>query len=192
MKNPMRDLLGDDWHKLPPALRAHYRGGDSVETGHLDIEYPRFMQPLLVLLRWLGALVDRSGANVATVLTRSMAGERQIWRRTMTYADGQTIPFNSFWVHAGGNRLIEFVNPVLGLEMTVRAGDDGRLHYQGARFVAKFGACLLPIPEWLALGHSSIVEHAVSENRYALDFRIEHPVFRQVFRYTGEFAVEPE
>lgn len=190
MKSLMQHALGNDWHKLPAALQAHYRFGTTTDTGWLDIEYPRFMHPYISLLRRFGALINRPGKEVSTVVEKSVVNDRQVWRRTITYADNETIPFNSFWVHAGGNQLIEFVNPVLGLQMAVWI-EGKRLHYQGVRFVAKLGRWLLPIPEWLALGHTSIVEEALSESRFAMDFRVTHPVLGQVFRYSGEFDTRP-
>ena len=68
MKSLMEQALGEAWHRLPPALQAHYRFGATTETGHLDIAYPRFMQPVLSVLRLLGALVDRPGQQVPTVV----------------------------------------------------------------------------------------------------------------------------
>jgi hypothetical protein len=82
--------------------------------------------------------------------------------------------------------LIEYVNSVLGLQMAACL-KDGQLHYRGVRFVAKLGALRLPIPEWLALGHTTIVEEAVDENHFVMDFRLTHPLFGQVFRYSGKF-----
>ena len=186
MKSLMQIALGDDWNKLPAALQAHYQFGTTTDTGYMDIEYPRFMQPLLNVLRLVGALVNRGGKQVSTVVEKSVAGERQYWRRTIQYADGKVVYFNSFWVSAGSNQVIEFVNPILGLQMSVRVV-DGRLEYCGERFVVKLGAVLLPIPEWLALGHTRIVEEAVDENNFAMDFHITHPWFGQVFRYSGKF-----
>ncbi len=186
MKSLMQRALGDDWHKLPPALQAHYRFGTTTDSGRMDIEYPRFMQPYLGLLRLFGALIDRPGRNVSTVVEKSVEGERQLWRRTVTYADSRIVHFNSFWIHAGGNELIEFVNPVLGLQMAVHV-ENGRLHYRGVRFVTRLGRLRLPIPEWLAFGHTTIVEEALTDNRFAMDFRVTHPLLGQVFRYSGEF-----
>ncbi|HEX8961479.1 MAG TPA: DUF4166 domain-containing protein [Rhodocyclaceae bacterium] len=182
----MEQALGPDWRLLPPALQAHYRFGTTTDTGHMDVEYPGFMKPYLRLLHFIGALVHRSGRQISTVVEKRVVGERQYWRRTLRYPDGDTIHFNSFWVFAGGNEVIEFVNPVLGLQMAVHVA-EGRLHYGGIRFVAKLGRWLLPIPEWLVLGHTTIVEEAIGENRFAMDFRLTHPVLGQVFRYSGEF-----
>jgi hypothetical protein len=190
MKNIMQQALGDDWHQLPPALQAHYASA-GTDTGRMDIEFPRLMQPYFTLLRWLGALIDRRGAQVSTVVRKNTEGGRQFWRRAITYADGQRIAFDSYWIYAGDDRLIEFVNPVLGLEMAVHV-EGGRLHYRGRRFVLRLGPARLPIPEWLALGHTTIVERALSETRFAMDFRVRHPWFGQVFRYAGEFESRAE
>lgn len=191
MKSLMQAALGADWNLLPPALQAHYRFGTTTDTGHMDIEYPRFMQPCLSALRVVGALVNRSGRRVATVVEKRVVGDRQYWRRTITYADGAVVRFNSFWVAAGADQLIEFVNPLLGLQMAPRV-EDGRLHYRGVRFVVKLGPLLLPIPEWLVLGRTTIVEAAVDETHFVMDFRLTHPLFGQVFRYSGEFEAASE
>lgn len=186
MKSLMQQALGADWEKLPSALQAHYRFGTTTDTGAMDIEYPRFMQPCLSVLRVVGALVNRAGRRVSTVVEKSVVGDRQYWRRTITYPDGKVVRFNSFWVAAGGNQVIEFVNPVLGLQMAAHV-EDGRLHYRGVRLVVKLGPALLPIPEWLVLGRTTIVEVAVDDTHFAMDFRLTHPLFGQVFRYSGEF-----
>ncbi len=186
MKSLMQHALGEDWHNLPPALQAHYRFGKTTDCGYMNIEYPRFMQPYLNLLRLFGALINRSGRQVSTNVEKSVVGERQYWRRTITYPDGKEVYFNSFWVSAGCNQVIEFVNPVLGLQMAVYV-EDGRLHYRGVRFVAKLGKLLLPIPEWLVLGHTTIIEEAVDESHFIMDFRLTHPLLGQVFRYSGKF-----
>jgi hypothetical protein len=186
MKSLMQQALGTDWEKLPPALQAHYRSGNTTDTGHMDIDYPWFMQPFLSVLRVFGALVHRSGKQVHTVVKKSVVDDRQYWRRSITYPDGKVICFNSFWVSAGQGQVIEFVNPVLGLQMAPYV-TGSELHYRGVRFVAKLGSLLLPIPEWLVLGHTTIVEVAIDETHFAMDFRLTHPLLGEVFRYAGRF-----
>lgn len=190
MKSLMELMLGTDWDNLPPALQAHYRFGTTVEKGRMTIEYPKFMQPILSVLRIFGALINRAGQLIPTVVEKNVVGERQYWQRTITYADGKVVRFNSYWVPTDDNQLIEFVNPMLGLQMAPEVL-NGQLHYRGVRFVLKLGSLLLPIPEWLALGHTSIVEVAVDETHFAMDFRMKHPLFGQLFRYSGVFEVTP-
>ncbi|MBK8114675.1 MAG: DUF4166 domain-containing protein [Candidatus Accumulibacter sp.] len=138
------------------------------------------------VLRVVGALVDRRDRQVPAVVEKSVVGDRQHWRRTITYPDGRVPTFNRFWVAAGGNQIIEFVNPVLGLQMAAHV-EGGRLHCHGFRFVVKLRQLLLPIQEWLLLGRSSIVEEAMDETHFVMDFPLTYPLFGQVFRYSGEF-----
>jgi hypothetical protein len=137
MKSLMQQALGDAWDQLPHSLQAHYLPGATLDIGHLDVEYPAFMQPVLFVLSHLGALVRRRARAVQTRVEKSMVGQQ--------------------------------------------------LHYRGVRFVARVGCRTLHIPEWLALGHTTIVERAIDEHHFAMDFRLVHPVFGQVFRYSGTF-----
>jgi hypothetical protein len=186
MKSLMQQALGADWEKLPPALQAHYRFGSTVDTGSMDIEFPRFMQAVWSILKLFGALVDRKGNGVMTIVEKSVVGERQVWRRTITYPDGQVVRFDSFWVAAGNGEVVEFVNPVLGLQMAPYVVGE-KLHYRGVKFIAKLGPVTIPIPEWLTLGHATIVEEALDDTHFAMDFRLTHPLFGQLFRYSGKF-----
>jgi hypothetical protein len=187
--NLMRQALGEQWKQLPTALRAHYQAGANTDIGTLDIEYPKLMQPYLNFLRLLGALVNRRGAAIPTTVEKHMEGNTQHWKRTITFPDNKTIFFKSHWVYAGGNELIEYVNPLLGLCMAVQV-KDGNLYYEGRRYVLKLGNLLVSLPEWLILGHTTIVETALDENHFSMDFRLRHPFFGQVFRYAGKFAAE--
>jgi hypothetical protein len=189
MNSPMQTALGDDFAKLPPALRAHYRHGATRDCGWLDIAFPAWMRPWLGLLHRVGALVPRGGRGIATVVDKRVIGERQYWQRTIRFADGETVRFDSVWEPAENNTLIEYVNPVLGLQMQPYVVAD-RLCYRGIRFVARLGRWRLPIPEWLVLGHTTIVEQALDEKRFAMDFRLTHPLFGEVFRYSGEFEAQ--
>lgn len=189
MKSLVQSALSEDWNKLPAVLQGHYRHGDLNEQGHMDVEYPRLMQIYLNVLRLSGALVNRRGKNLATSVEKFHKNGRQIWKRTIIYPDGKIVYFNSFLVSAGDNQLIEFVNPLLGLQMSVHASDS-MVHYSGVRFVVKLGSVLVPIPEWLVLGHTSIKESAIDESHYSMDFRLTHPIFGQIFRYSGVFKID--
>ena len=50
-ESPLARSLGPDWQRLHPTLRAHYAGGSVREVGAMDVEFPRWMAPLLWLLR---------------------------------------------------------------------------------------------------------------------------------------------
>lgn len=62
MNSLMQQALGHDWDKLHPALQAHYQAAPNLDIGHLNIEYPTFMQPLLHLLHRCGHCSTAVGA----------------------------------------------------------------------------------------------------------------------------------
>ena len=187
----MQKALGEQWDALPHALRAHYQAQDNTDLGRLDIEFPAGMSPFLWLLRGMGALIHRRGqALPATVVKRMDEQGQQYWHRRVLFADGSTVAFRSRWVYPGGNELIEFINPLLGLRMMVKV-IDGQLHYSGRHFVLQLGALRVPLPEAL-LGHTTIVETALNETSFAMDFRLTHPLFGMIYRYHGEFVAQTQ
>jgi hypothetical protein len=186
MTNLMQRALGPSWNELPPALQRHYQPGTTVDVGHMDIEFPAFMLPVLWVISHLGVLVRRRGRDVATRVTQTVAGDRQHWQRNMRFADGQSLRFDSVWERNAQGHVVEFVNAFMGLEMKPFVVGQ-QLHYEGVRFVLRLGRVRLPVPEWLALGHTTIVEEAVDEQHFRMDFRLIHPLFGQVFRYAGVF-----
>ena len=156
------------------------------------------MQLYLNVMRLMGALVNRRGTAVPATVEKWMEGDIQQWKRSIHFpvstdntdkGEGKTIYFKSHWVYAGGNELIEYVNSVLGLRMAVSV-KDGVLYYEGKSYILKLGKLLIPIPEWLVLGHTTIVETALNENEFSMDFRLRHPWFGQLFSYSGVFSTE--
>lgn len=185
--NIMQQALGEQWSQLPTVLRAHYQTADNHDVGTLDIEYPRAMQLVLNVLHLFGALLNRRGKGFATTVSKRMHDDSQRWQRTVRLPNGKCVLFNSRWVYAGGNRLIEYVNSLLGLCMAVRV-EEGKLCYSGQYYVVRLGRWQLRLPEWLLLGHTTIVEHAVDATQFAMDFRLLHPWFGQIYRYAGTFT----
>ncbi|MEZ5535192.1 MAG: DUF4166 domain-containing protein [Thiolinea sp.] len=174
----MQQALGEQWQQLPEGLQRHYTEdatGQRRERGVLTIAYPGWMQWPLNGLRLMGALLNQRGENVPTEVSTQMDGDVQRWTRTVRYPDGREVLFRSAVVYAGGNELIEYTNALLGLRMQVRVA-EGKLRYESRGYVLKLGGVKLPVPEWLALGHASIEETALDERRFAMDFRLRHPL----------------
>ena len=184
--NIMRQALGEQWDALPASLRAHYQDDDNTDLGMLDIEYPRAMQLFLNLLHLFGALLNRRGKAIATTVEKVIKGETQYWRRTLCFPDGETMLFTSRWVYAGENQLIEYVNAFLGLRLAVYV-KDSQLFYEGVHYVIRLGRLRISLPEWFLLGHTTIVECQLDETHFAMDFRLHHPLFGQIYRYAGKF-----
>jgi len=185
-KSLMQKALGEQWQQLPPILQAHYQHNTNSDIGYLDIEYPIYMQPYLTVLHIFGALINRRGNNLPTLVEKQMQGETQYWKRTIRFPNNKNIYFKSYWVYDKGNELIEYVNSFIGLRMRVHV-ENNKLHYEGQHFILKLGRRLIPIPEWLILGHTTIIEVSKNESEFEMDFKLKHPLFGMLFRYSGEF-----
>jgi len=189
----MQLALGNQWDKLPEALKKHYRNneaGNNLAVGHLTIDYPAFMQLPLHLMRLMGALINRRGENLETKVARKMEGERQYWHRTISYPDGKQVHFKSQFIYqAKTNELVEYTSRFLGLKMQVHVAND-QLYYESCGYVLQLGSIPIHIPESLALGHASIIETAVDDDSFDMDFRLKHPLFGQIFSYKGRFKTK--
>jgi len=187
IQTPLQRALGSKWDELPLALQAHYQRDENSDVGTLDIEYPRFMQAYYSMMHLLGALINQRGRAIPTIVEKKIIGNIQYWKRAVKFPNGKTIIFKSTWVYAQNNEIIEYINPVLGLRMAVSIENE-KLYFHGKHFVIKLGVLLIPIPEWLVLGHSSIVETAINEKEFKMDYRITHPWLGEIFRYAGRFT----
>ncbi len=185
----MQQALHDQWEQLPQSLKAHYQGEDNADVGKLSIEYPKAMQLPLNLLRILGALINRAGNEIPATVEKSISRNKQYWRREINFQDGKKIIFKSVWQYHQGNELIEFVNRFIGLRMAVKVENE-ILHYEGKGFEIRLGKLRLSVPEWMLLGHTTIQEKAIDDNHFEMDFRLHHPIFGQIYRYSGTFNTE--
>lgn len=191
----MQLALGDQWGKLPPALKAHYgenKSGENHSTGVLTIEYPWFMQWPLSFFRLLGALVNKRGEDLKTSVSKINKDGKQYWQREIIYPDGKKIIFDSVFVSGNNKDFIEYINSYLGLKMYAFV-EGVKLRYESKGYVLKLGKLKIPIFEWLALGHASIIEWQAEDadaQTFNMDFRIKHPLFGELFCYKGRFTTK--
>ena len=191
----MQKALGEQWYQLPPALMAHYdenENGENLAHGLLTIEYPWFMQWPLNFFRIMGALVNKRGRALKTKVTKINKDGKQFWHREVDYPDRKKIIFESVFVSGHNRDFIEYINAFLGLR-TVAFVKDKKLHYESKGYVLKLGKILIPVSEWLALGHASIVEwqeDCCDNKTFDMDFRIKHPIFGELFCYKGRFTTQ--
>ncbi len=185
----MQQALGKQWEQLPQGLQAHYENDANNHNhaeGQLTIDYPRFMQWPLNLLRLMGALVNQRGKNIPTTVERRMIDGEQHWHRTLAFP-AQPIHFQSrFMLDTQKNEFIEYTNRYLGLRMHAFVENEA-LYYESCGYVIRVFGVKIPLPEWLALGHARIVETAIDDESFAMDFRLIHPLLGEIFCYQGQF-----
>lgn len=189
----MQQVLGADWHKLPGVIQRHYQlenEQQNVLEGLMAITYPRFMFPLIWLLHLFGGLVLWSGNEVQTRVQKTAGADILHWQRIMSYPDGKIDYFRSQMRYLGEHELVEMIGFGFGLRLKVEVCNGDLLYYSNGHFW-QWGKFSINIPDWLLLGSATISEHALSEEEFYLDFRIQHPLWGETYSYRGRFRYIP-
>lgn len=189
-KSIMQTAVGSQWDELPQELKKHYlenNNGENNAEGWLSIDFPWFMKIPLSILRLFGALVNKKGKKLPTSVHRVTVSGEQRWHRQINFPDGKTVVFNSVVYYSKENEIIEYINSVLGMKMKVFA-EGNTLRYESNGYIIKLWKLKIPYPEFLALGHASIVEsESEKAGLFDMDFRLKHPLFGELFSYKGQF-----
>lgn len=193
----LQNTLGDDWHKLPLVIQAHYQLQQGQQTrnsvaGIMRVNYPFFVRPMLFITRLMGGLIDLKGDNMNARVEKWVADgipNTLFWKRIIQAPDGKRTVFASRMEYQQGNELIEYVGGGFGLRLKLSV-ENNKLVYRSNGHLWQIGKLRIPIPDVLFLGHATITETAISENQFELDFRINHPLLGETYHYGGEFQLQ--
>lgn len=184
----LKQVLGDDWHKLPPVIQQHYTLEEKQTLslhGVMTIYYPCFLLPMVWLIHLFGGLVLWRGEAQTEVQKTWQAGVLY-WRRFMTYQNGASDYFSSHMTNLAEHELIEHIGFGFALRLFVTV-EHGDLVYRSNGHIWQCGNFTLNIADWLLLGSAVISEHAVSDDEFYLDFTLRHPLWGETYRYKGRF-----
>ena len=191
----MQQVLGNDWEKLPTVIQRHYQITTTQKNytvrGVMTIDYPFWVKPILMITRLMGALVDLKGENNQVQVKKWIVDNPQVlyWQREIQAPNGKKTVFASRMALQQANELVEFVGGGFGIFLKLSV-EDGKLIYRSQTHLLKLGKCIIPIPDWLFLGHAIISETALSDETFLLDFRLEHPWWGQTYFYGGVFYLD--
>lgn len=191
----MQLVLGAGWEKLPPVIQRHYQiipeQPNFTVNGTMTIAYPVWVKPILMIIRLMGALIDLKGENNQVKVQKWITDNPQVlyWHRDIQALNGQHTVFASRMEYQQPHELIEFVGGGFGIRLILSV-ENGKLVYRSQSHLLKLGSWLIPIPDWLVLGHAMIIEEGLSENSFLLDFKIVHPLWGETYSYGGVFYLE--
>ncbi len=193
--NILQKALGEDWNKLPAVIQRHYSvpiDSNTCLKGNMEIGYPNLLWPLINLIHLCGGLVSRRGKRVETLVEKTISAQNATlyWKRTLTYPDSRKDYFYSHMVYLQAHELIEMVRFGFGLRLKVSV-KNGNLVYRSNGHIWQYGKLRLTFPDWLVLGEATIIEHAVSDQQFRLDFSIRHPLWGKCYWYHGTFQYSP-
>ncbi len=193
----MQQALGEQWHQLDAIVQRHYvmapgAAANMTIHGTMDrVFHSNMAKPFLLPGRIFGALVPYQGTDIPTTVrnwTTSDNTEAMFWHRTLQFPNRPLTEFKSRMEYAGDDEIIEYVRFGLGIRMRMSV-EDGALVFTSAGYVWDMGAVRIPIPTWAILGDARIIEKAVSEEAFYMDFTMVHPLLGETFGYSGTFSI---
>lgn len=193
----IKQALGEHWNDLAEIVKQHYDitpGEASKMTikGSMDEVYHSNIAKLFLLPgRIFGALVPYKGKNIPTEVrnwTSEDNHKAMFWYRTLDFPNKPPLIFASRMEHIKDDEIIEYVRYGMGIRMTMSV-DEGALIFKSKGYVWKIGGFKISIPTWLILGDAEIIEKAISEDKFYIDFNMIHPLFGRMFSYSGTYYI---
>ena len=187
----LKKTLDEDWNKLPPVIQRHYTVPSDSNTclkGSMGIGYPNHLLPLINLIRLCGGLVLRRGKDIEILVEKTISPQNTelCWQRTLTYPDNKKDYFYSQMVYLKSHEIIQTVLFGFGLCLKVSV-ENSKLVYRSKGHIWQWGKTQITFPDWLVLGDATIIETAISDQQFKLDFGVKHPLWGTCYWYYGIF-----
>lgn len=169
-----RDLLGDAFDALPPALRAMHEPGEGlVAEGTARVRrgsniFARLVARLLAM--------PREGDAVPLTVAFSALPGREVWRRDF---DGRVIKTVQTIVAGGGSTLLDERLGLVSWRFAVRA-EAGSLEF------TLRGASLLGVPLPAVLRPAIRARESVRDGRFHFDAEVRLPLLGRLIHYSGD------
>lgn len=193
----IKAALGDQWDKLADIVQQHYditpgRPANMTIRGVMDEVYHSPVAKLFLLPgRLFGALVPYKGKHIPTEVQNWTTRENtaaMFWHRSLSFPNKAPVIFRSRMEYINDHEIIEYVRFGMGIRMTMSV-EDSALIFESIGYVWKLGPVSIPIPTWAILGDARIMEKATGENKFYIDFTMDHPIFGRTFSYSGTYSI---
>ena len=194
----IKKALGQQWDTLSALVKRHYditagKPSHMVIKGVMTEVYHSPIAKLFLLPgRLFGALVPYKGKDVPTKVqnwTTADNHKAMFWHRTLDFQNKPTVIFKSRMEHIKDDEIIEYVRFGMGIRMKMSVENEA-LIFTSLGYVWQVGPIKLPIPTWAILGDANIIEKAISDDEFFIDFNMVHPLFGKTFSYSGVFHIE--
>lgn len=194
----IQKALGNNWDDLAETVKQHYditpgEASNMTIKGVMDEVYHSPIAKLFLLPgRIFGALVPYKGKNIPTEVknwTTSDNNAAMFWHRTLEFPNKAPVIFKSRMEYVKDDEIIEYVRYGMGIRMRVSVKNNA-LIFKSIGYVWKLAGIKIPIPTWAILGDAEIIERAISDDEFFIDFNMTHPLFGRTFSYSGLYSIE--
>ena len=194
-------VLGDGWSELGEVVQRHY----FLRSGHADrmtvigtmaeVRAGPVARLTMPLARIVGALVPYQGTDVPVAVHYEPRPDDAAlyWDRVFRFPGRKPYHFRSHMVANGPAEVIEFVRFGVGLRLAVTA-EDGALVFRDLGYVWRIAGVDVPLPARLLLGRAYVEERPIAgePDRFTMRMTLRHPLFGEMFAYSGTFQLPSE
>lgn len=193
-----KQILGSQWDKLGKVIQNHYflkpYSDDYIcVKGEMDEIYHSPIAKILIPFGLLfGAIVPYNRKKVPIDVHYSSKPENSKldWDRVFKLSPTNEFHFKSYMELQQGNEVIEYVRFEVGLKLLVTA-EEGALIFRDNGYVWKIFGINIPIPMNWIFGNAYIEERPLDDKKFSMKMIIKHPLFGDLFRYSGKFTFKP-
>ena len=183
----------EKWEKLPSVFHKHYANRPYKEdtvltTGTLNIKSAWYIRPFLKLLQSMPA---QQGKNIKTDVIFSSNLENNFYKfhRVFHYPKDKTHHFISHMKPIKENEIVEIMSYGISWQATYDFdGEYVRLNHKGYSFSC-FGLHI-PLPVTWLIGSGNAKEWAIDDFTFGMQMDLVHPLFGQIYEYTGTFEIK--
>ena len=186
-------LSPNHWHQLPKVLQKHYKNkpyssDQNLAKGRLDVYCRSYMKLLKPFFRYLKIipLVDQKNVDTTVYFKSHPDNDGFYFQRVFYFAD-QAYTFNSCMIYRN-QEIIEKMR--WGFCWRINYFWDGhsiQLQHKGYAFMLK--RFLIPLPLTILLGRCNASETAIDDEHFAMQVKITHPWWGDVYGYSGHFKM---
>ncbi|MFK8067705.1 MAG: DUF4166 domain-containing protein [Gammaproteobacteria bacterium] len=198
-KDPIfKNIFAESWNDLPPVMKKHYANYPysddiTVVDGILDFSCSgpiKWFAPLFWLMNGIPPL-NETNVPVSVSFESDKNSNAFHFNRVFHFNNRKPYHFRSKMIQTKGNEVIEVMRFGFCWKMNY-LWEENRVMLKHKGYLFKLFKFHIPIPIEFILGKGYAEEVAVDDKTFEMQVNISHPLWGEIYRYTGRFVVKQE
>jgi|GEM_PF-1669379 len=188
-------FFANEYQKLPIVLQKHYchnqfTNRNIICNGKMQIKFGNFFKIFLFFFHILKILIPKQGKSIATVVyLKSKINSSYLFLERNFFFKQKEIKFFSYMIPQENNKVIEVMNYNICWKFQYNFIND-KITLTHCGYYLKIFNFFLLLPIEYLFGKISAEEKPISENKFFMKMKINHPIFGYIYCYQGIFTIQ--
>ena len=190
-----KSVFGESWNILPKILKKHYAirpySNDSIKLeGIMNIKLSKLTKLIKPMLRLFGALVPYEGKNIPTIVYVKSDPNKDsfIFKRHFKISKNNIYISHSTFLKLKDNEVLEMMRFGVGW-ISYYSYQNKKIILSHKGYAWRIFKLTIPIPLTFILGKGYAEEKEINGNQFSMQMKIIHPLFGEIFKYSGLFKI---